>query len=143
MFRRLSETSQAVVFTLVDSASAELQQRALSDNPAPGENLSVPTSFAEDEAKNLTAEDIAEVAYVIRAEPKRVEPQQLEGEAKNDSAGAGAEKQDDAGVEGGGDNVGQELEQTPTEDIPSFNEWRQKLLAEDEQKKKGAMSIFF
>ncbi|XP_047116969.1 SUN domain-containing ossification factor isoform X1 [Schistocerca piceifrons] len=97
--KELSETSQAVVFTLVDSAAAELQQRAGSvdapDEPSRTDNLTVSKSAAESPAAsevttptlsadvtNLTEteEDKQHQKYVVRAEPKVVE-QRPQGQA--------------------------------------------------------------
>lgn len=147
---RISDSGQAaVVFTLVDTATSELQQKVAASSSVPSatkgsaENKTVPLAVpmplpSESDAPNAAANTSQQ--YVVRAQPKQVD--------KSD-----AQKQDD--VTGEQQPLHSEAEQNDTlpqppstppaphqvdmsasqEDIPSFSEWAQKQLAEAEKKR--------
>uniref|UniRef100_A0A1B6DYA5 SUN domain-containing protein n=2 Tax=Clastoptera arizonana TaxID=38151 RepID=A0A1B6DYA5_9HEMI len=137
----ISESGEgAVIYTLVDSATSELQkQAAASSIPSQKETLnkSIPLTVplplpTESDAPNTTHEH-----YVVRAEPKvRHEPILNSPNESETETVSSAEEQlgDDS-------NSTEPLVDTSTlppaahEDIPSFSEWAQKQLEEAEKNK--------
>ncbi|KAI4470454.1 membrane protein ch1 related [Holotrichia oblita] len=119
---KITDTGQALVFSLADTATAELQQRAdipsaiTSHNETPNlttNNSNKPQAFVQTEVKmqNFTAEVTSEESSEIsnqKTETLELEP--ITSESKQ--------------------NITEN-----TEDIPSFSEWAQKQLEEAEKKK--------
>lgn len=152
------------MFTLVDSASQELQQQAAASSLLPNlenetiEGVTGPVTVplpSENDASNVS--DV----YIVHAEPKQVdvippvEPlkEEVSVELGNETAQTDVGPSDDvttitsAGVKNYTNDSVVVINQGPQpqhEDIPSFSEWAQKQLAEAE-KKKGIfdVNIFF
>ncbi|XP_054283481.1 SUN domain-containing ossification factor [Macrosteles quadrilineatus] len=136
---RLSESGQAaVVYTLVDSATSELQQQAAAASVTPepsnttsGQVVTIPLTLSDAPSQSNDTQ------YIVRAEPRQdSQPPPQAGEK---------DTEEEKVVEGGDVRVGvtEETNDTvaipptppPQEDIPSFSEWAQKQLAEAEKKK--------
>ncbi|KAK9680379.1 Sad1 / UNC-like C-terminal, partial [Popillia japonica] len=118
----ITDTGQALVFSLADTATAELQQRAdipsaiTSHNETPNltaNNSNKPQAFVQTEVKtqNFTADvSSEESSEVINQKTETLELEPITSESKQ--------------------NITEN-----TEDIPSFSEWAQKQLEEAEKKK--------
>ncbi|XP_075214632.1 uncharacterized protein LOC142320575 isoform X2 [Lycorma delicatula] len=157
----LSETGHAVVFTLVDSASQELQQQAAASSLLPvienetSDGLTGPVTVPLPSQSDASNE--SEV-YIVRAEPKQLDvPTQLPPEQIKEEVPAKIEsetiKQQDVTIQdevttqttstlltpsqeqANDSSVVTQESQPDHEDIPSFSEWAQKQLAEAEKKK--------
>ncbi|XP_018895716.1 SUN domain-containing ossification factor isoform X2 [Bemisia tabaci] len=158
-YLRITETGEAgVVFTLVDSTTAELQKHANIVAPTlriplqnaslfNGTPLSGPTSNG---SQDHQGHPVQRPVYVVRAEPKVVSkhavPEVPEPEPEKNDTGPGVappvpdKPSPPAPPAGDHDNVIIVPQVEPAaaqshEDIPSFNEWAQKQLAEAEKKK--------
>ncbi|KAG8329675.1 SUN domain-containing ossification factor isoform X3 [Homalodisca vitripennis] len=130
-FVRLSESGQAaVVYTLVDSATAELQKQAAVSVTSDPENSTGPVTIP------LTLSDAQDnsTQYIVRAEPRQ-EPQPPSIKQEGEGLQGVVEPEISEESNDTLPSAQTSPEPPPQEDIPSFSEWAQKQLAEAEKKK--------
>lgn len=151
---RISDSGQAaVVFTLVDTATSELQQKVAASSSVPSttkgstENNTVPLAVpiplpSESDAPSIV--NISEQQYIVRAQPKQVDgirsdtqlPPQKQEDGEHQLPASEAEQNDTLPQPPAPPPSQQQVDTSASqEDIPSFSEWAQKQLAEAEKKR--------